>query len=114
MSPRRRPEIGNHHTRILIAAQARLLRVWNGIFAAGDWRAKRGLKTMSPRRDPEIGDYHTREMAAKTAFLLASYQLRVSEDCLVETRWIETECPPLSLSNESPVRARNGNFQCRD
>ena len=27
------------------------LRVWNGIFAAGDWRAKRGLKTMSPRRD---------------------------------------------------------------
>jgi len=31
--------------------QARPLRVWNGIFAAGDWRAKRGLKTMSPRRD---------------------------------------------------------------
>ena len=30
-----------------IAAQARLLRV----FAAGDWRAKRGLKAMSPRRD---------------------------------------------------------------
>ena len=28
---------------------------------------------------PEIGDNHTREMAAKTAFLLASYQLRVSE-----------------------------------
>ena len=27
------------------------IRVWNGIFAAGDWRAKRGLKTMSPRRD---------------------------------------------------------------
>ena len=27
------------------------LPVWNGIFAAGDWRAKRGLKTMSPRRD---------------------------------------------------------------
>jgi hypothetical protein len=25
--------------------------VWNGIFDAGDWRAKRGLKTMSPRRD---------------------------------------------------------------
>jgi len=23
----------------------------NGIFAAGDWRAKSGLKTMSPRRD---------------------------------------------------------------
>lgn len=29
----------------------RPIRVWNGIFAAGDWRAKRGLKTMSPRRD---------------------------------------------------------------
>jgi hypothetical protein len=28
---------------------------------------------------PEIDDSHTREMAAKTAFLLASYQLRVSE-----------------------------------
>ena len=27
------------------------IRVWNGIFAAGDWRAKRGLKAMSPRRD---------------------------------------------------------------
>jgi hypothetical protein len=34
---------------------------------------------------PEIGDNHTREMAAKTAFLLASYQLRVSEDWVVET-----------------------------
>ena len=32
---------------------------------------------------PEIGDHHTREMAAKTAFLLASYQLRVSEDWVV-------------------------------
>ena len=28
-----------------------VLRRRNGIFAAGDWRAKRGLKTMSPRRD---------------------------------------------------------------
>jgi hypothetical protein len=34
-----------------IAAQARLLRVWNAIFAAEDWSAQRGLKTMSPRRD---------------------------------------------------------------
>jgi hypothetical protein len=24
---------------------------WNGIFATGDWRAQRGLKTISPRRD---------------------------------------------------------------
>jgi len=31
--------------------KARLLRVWNGMFAAGDWRAQRGLKTISPRRD---------------------------------------------------------------
>ena len=34
-----------------IAAQARLLRVWKGIFAAGDWRAKRHPKTISLRRD---------------------------------------------------------------
>jgi hypothetical protein len=27
------------------------LKAWNGIFAAGDWRAKRGPKTTSPRRD---------------------------------------------------------------
>jgi|SRR6516162_1064414 hypothetical protein len=33
---------------------------------------------------------------------------------VVETRWIEIGCPPLSLPNESPVRARNGNFRCRD
>ena len=38
---------------------------------------------------PEIGDHHTREMAAKSAFLLASYQLRVSEDWVVETVDIE-------------------------
>ena len=44
---------------------------------------------MSPRRDPEIGDYHTREMAAKTAFLLASYQLRVSEDWVVGVPGLE-------------------------
>src|SRR6516225_207929 len=35
-------------------------RVWNGIFAVGDWRAKRGLKTMSPRRD-RISEISTRE-----------------------------------------------------
>jgi hypothetical protein len=32
---------------------------------------------------PEIGDQHTRERTAKTPFLLASYQLRVSQDCVV-------------------------------
>jgi len=63
---------------------------------------------------PEIRDHYTRELAAKTVFLLASCQLRVSEDWVVETRWIETGCPPLSLSNEFPVGARNGNFRCRD
>ena len=56
-------------------AISRPIRVWNGIFAAGDWHAKRGLKAMRP----EIGDHHTREMAAKTAFLLASYQLRAHQ-----------------------------------
>src|SRR6516225_9116266 len=53
-------------------------------------------------------------MAAKAAFSLACLNVQVSEDCVVETRWIETGCPPLSLSNESPVGARNGNFRCRD
>ena len=32
---------------------------------------------------PAIGGHHMREMAAKRAFLLASYQLRVSEDWVV-------------------------------
>jgi hypothetical protein len=38
---------------------------------------------------PEIGDHHAREMAAKEAFVLASYQLRVSEDWLVGTPELE-------------------------
>ena len=38
---------------------------------------------------PEIGDHHTREMAAKTAFLLASYQSRVSEDWVVAAPGLE-------------------------
>jgi hypothetical protein len=59
------------------------LRVWNEIFATGDWCAKRGLKAMFSAQRPEIADHHAREMAAKTAFLLASYQLRVSEDWVV-------------------------------
>jgi hypothetical protein len=49
-------------------------------------------------------------MAAKAAFAPADLEARVSEDWVVETRWIETGCPLLSLSNESPVGARNGNF----
>src|SRR6516162_7346018 len=73
---------------------------------------KKGARGDVSKQRPEIGDHDAREMAAKTAFLLASYQLRVSE--VVETTWIETGCPPLSLSNESPVGARNGNFRCGD
>ena len=59
------------------------IRVSNGIFAAGDWPAKTGPEGDVSARRPEIGDHHTREMAAKTAFLLASYELRVSEDWVV-------------------------------
>jgi hypothetical protein len=53
-------------------------------------------------------------MAAKAGFPLAGFEVLVSEDWMLQTRCIETACPPLSLSNESPVRARNGNFRCRD
>ena len=73
----------------------RLLKLHGGGSNSGPfWRAslrrqKSRLKACSAQR-PEIGDHHTREMAAKTAFLLASYQLRVSEDWVAETRWIET------------------------
>jgi hypothetical protein len=35
------------------------------------------------KQRPEIGDYHAQNSAAKAAFLLASYQLRVSEDWVV-------------------------------
>jgi len=38
---------------------------------------------------PEIGDHYTREMAAKMAFLLASHQLRVSEDWVVDAPGLE-------------------------
>jgi hypothetical protein len=65
------------------------LEVWNAIFAAGDWRAKKGPEGDVSAQRPEIGDYQTREMATKTGFLLASYQLRVSEDWVVETVDIE-------------------------
>jgi hypothetical protein len=39
---------------------------------------KRNLKTM-------FSDHHTREMTAKMACVLASYQLRVSEDWVGDT-----------------------------
>jgi hypothetical protein len=38
---------------------------------------------------PEIRDHRAREIAAKTAFLLASYQLRVSEDWVVGAPGLE-------------------------
>ena len=41
---------------------------------------KRGSEDGVSAQRPEIGDHDTRVMAAKTAFLLASYQLRVSMD----------------------------------
>ena len=59
------------------------LRVWNGIFAAGDWRAKKGPEDGVSAQRPEIGDNHARDMAAKPAFLLANNLLRVSEDWVV-------------------------------
>jgi hypothetical protein len=65
------------------------LRVWNGIFAAGDRRAKEGARGDVSTRRPEIGDHDAREMAAKTAFLLPSCQLRVSEDWLVGAPGLE-------------------------
>src|SRR6516225_9740965 len=64
-------------------------RVWNGIFAAGDWPAKRGPKTTSPRGDRKSETTTRREMAAKTAFLLANYQSRVSEDWVVGAPGLE-------------------------
>jgi hypothetical protein len=50
-----------------------------------DFRRRRLARKKGPEGDVsaqrlEIGDHHTREMAAKRAFLLASCQLRVSED----------------------------------
>jgi len=50
---------------------------------------QKGPEVVVSAQRPEIGDHHAPEMAAKTAFLLASYQLRVSEDWVVETVDIE-------------------------
>jgi hypothetical protein len=63
-----------------------------------DFARRRLTRQKGPEDDiaaqrPEIGDHDAREMAAKTAFLLASYQLRVSEDWVVadavERNWWE-------------------------
>jgi hypothetical protein len=42
-------------------------RVWNGIFGAGDWRAKRDVNTMSPHRDQK-SETTTREKWRKKGF----------------------------------------------
>src|SRR6516162_4946781 len=72
----------------------------------------------------DFGTYSTAETAETkklgTHVFDISDVLRVSlshhnyRELVVETRWIETGCPPLSLSNESPAGAGNGNFRCRD
>ena len=69
------------------------------------WRLARqeGPEDEISARRSEIGDHHAREMAAKAAFLLACVNIRVSEDCVVETRWIETGCPPRSHRKQSPT-----------
>ena len=47
---------------------------------------KKGRKDDVSAQRPEIGDHDALETAAKTAFLLASYQLRVSGDWEPGTR----------------------------
>jgi hypothetical protein len=54
------------------------------------------------------------QIPAKEVYMNLMEKYPVRWDWMVETKWIETGCPPLSLSNESPVGARNGNFRCRD
>src|SRR5215470_4442280 len=58
-------------------------------------RQKRPEDDISEQR-PEIGDHHSREMAAEMAFLLASYQLRVSEDWVVGAPGLEPVTPTMS------------------
>ena len=50
---------------------------------------KKGARGDVSKQRPEIGDHDAREMAAKTAFLLASYQLQVSEDWVVGAPGLE-------------------------
>src|SRR6516162_5514201 len=50
---------------------------------------KKGARGDVSKQRPEIGDHDAREMAAKTALLLASYQLRVSEDWVVGAPGLE-------------------------
>jgi hypothetical protein len=73
-------------------------------------RRKRLKDDISAQR-PEIGDHDVREMAAKTAFLLASCQLRVSEDWVVETVDIELAAHHAVVENRSPTESGTGIFR---
>jgi hypothetical protein len=72
------------------------IRVWNGIFAAGDRRPESDLKTISPNRDRKSETTTREKWPQKKAFLFASYQLRVSEDWVVGTTGIEPVTPTMS------------------
>src|SRR6516162_4540787 len=57
----------SHHTwSSCLARRCRQSAAGNGIFAAGDWRAKSGLKTMSPRRDRK-SETITRESTGRSS-----------------------------------------------
>ena len=93
--------------------RSRALSAGNGIFGCGDQAPE------IAQRDNELpqrlnGAEPIAEIPAQTASLSPTGKYPVRRDWVVEIRWIETGCPPLSLSNESPVGARNGNFQGRD
>ena len=51
--------------------------------------AQKGARGDVSKQRPEIGDHDAREMAAKTAVVLASCQLRVSEDWVVGAPGLE-------------------------
>ena len=62
-----------------------------------------GMKTMSPRRDRKSETTTCEKWPQKTALLLASYQLRVSEDWVVETGWIELAAHPPVIERVSSL-----------
>src|SRR5262249_31099332 len=80
---------------------------------AGTEPPKSPPETTNSGRDQNVPE-RVAEIPAQTAYLRPTGKYSVRRDWLVETRWIETGCPPLNLSNESPVGARNGNFRCRN
>jgi len=55
-------------------------------FLTPETDAQKGAGDGVSKQRPKIGDYDALEIAAKTAFLLASCQLRVSEDWVVGRR----------------------------